>query len=220
MDGHEHTIKGITVRADSFFYQTRRDAACRIKNVNMINMCHKKDRNNPYYTIQGGTYNYVDFYQVKLSIKIEADQNWNDFCESTSLTHSAFFIEYTGVGFFNRGVFVTSSINQSTIYIKNIASSGSILLQFNNWYSRNAFILDSPRNDVTLTSRNNTAQYCYYAIINCDNNISVNCGDSSIYNLVTTDNNDNIITLASGWTQVSFDQLKDKEYLSSMGWLP
>lgn len=217
MDGREHVISGITVRSDSFLKQTRR-STCRIKNVVMRDMCHKRSGDN--YTLLGTSYNYTEYIRVKLAIKIDASGGWLDFGGYISLISSAFVIEYTGSGGFNRAIFTTCSLSQSTTYIKNVTAS-SILIQFNNWFTRNAFILDAPHGNLTLTSRNNSPKdLSYYAIINCDSETAITCGNPGTTDLVATDDEAIAVTLASGWTRCSLDQLKDKSYLSSVGWLP
>ncbi|MBR7039647.1 MAG: hypothetical protein IKI21_10430 [Oscillospiraceae bacterium] len=216
MDGSDHVVSGITVRADSFFKQTV-SSSCRLKNVVMRDMCHKRNGNN--YTLVGSGGNYTVYDHVRLAIKIDASGGWLDFGGYITLTYSAFAIECTGSGSFNRAFFTTCSLDSSTVYIKNPASG--FLLQFNNWHTRNAFIFDAPRGSLTLTSRANSPKdLSYYAIVNCNSDTVVNCGDSGTTCLVATDDDTVAVTLANGWTRCSIDQLKDKNYLSSVGWLP
>lgn len=221
LDGQGHTIRGITVRGEYFLRRTRTRANI-IKNIDMLDMCHKKQ--GSYASISGyGSNALTTFERVRLSIKIDA--NGFDIAIGSSIYpfYCAFLIEYTTGGTCSNGLFYQSTIGQSTIYIKNATTTNNaaILLQKQTYFARDAFIFDAPKSSIILTQQNQVVkEYCYYAAVNCGNGLTISCGDTMNNGLVVTDDDDVAVTLASGWTRCSIAQLKDREFLSSIGWLP
>lgn len=218
MDGRDHTIRGITVRAGSFLVKSSSGSSY-IKNIYMLDMAHKKGNNNAYLMRGGNIYQYIDFNNVRLSAKISVDGGAVDIGFRINLTNCAINVEYDGVGFCGIALFNSVPTYKTTVYVQNVASTNAITVQSGGSCTVSGLVLDSPSNQIILIS-STTCQYSYYAVTNSPNNIAINCGTSGTVDLVAVDGTDADVTLQSGWTQCTIAQLKDKDYLSSIGWLP
>lgn len=218
MDGHDHTIRGITVRA-GYFFKKSSSGSSYIKNIYMLDMAHKKGNNNAYLMAGGTIYQFINFENVRISAKISVDGGAVDIGFRISLTNCAINIEYDGVGFCGAALFNDVRTYKTTVYVQNVASTNTITVQLTGSCTVSGLVLESPSNQITLISTT-TCQYNYYAVTNSPNNLAINCGYRGTVDLVAADGTDADVTLQSGWTQCTIAQLKDKEYLSSIGWLP
>lgn len=218
MDGHDHTIRGITVRA-GYFLKKSSNGSSYIKNIYMLDMAHKKGNNNAYLMAGGTIYQFIYFENVRISSKISVDGGAVDIGFRISLTNCAINIEYDGVGFCGAALFNDVRTYKTTVYVQNVASTNTITVQLTGSCTVSGLVLESPSNQITLISTT-TCQYNYYAVTNSPNNLAINCGYRGTVDLVAVDGTDADVTLQSGWTQCTIAQLKDKEYLSSIGWLP
>lgn len=224
--GNDHSISGVTVRAATLLQS--RVASFSANNVFFKNFAHK--RTGAGYTLTTTTSDKLVMNDCKASIIIDDSTGGSlanyGFMSKCNFTDCALDVKY--VNSVNPTILHDTLLLRSTIVVRDCNICGSadaINCQNSNLITRSAIIFDgcSVYADRYL-SYSSSQRYSYVGFLNCEykaDHIS-SCGNSSfgVSSLIVCDTPPSQIDAKAGLTVATMEQMKDKEWLMSVGFLP
>lgn len=227
LNGNGYSVKGVTVNsASAIIVQTEGAFQILIENISFLNFFHK--RTNPDYTLSRGGSNSVLFKNCFFSIRSEsiADVPCNRFCYGI-------IFERCGINFRSdrrrpsyprNGVLVSSTFNQCTVIIDNINPiihyTGEFVITDVTSY-QTVFIFKNMAAGFysgAFMYGNHTYGYVVVELTSADKEGSLSVPSGTQFYSCLINKTDKGITL--GGTSITLEQLKDKDYLIDIGWLP
>lgn len=223
--GNGHSISGVTVRAESLMISTHFANA---NNVFFKNFAHKRTSAN--YTLTSSGSNEMTMNGCKASIIIDDSTGGSlanyGFMSQCNFTDCALDVKY--INPVNPIILNSTNLLRSTIVVRNCNICGSadaINCQNSNLITRSAIIFDncSVYADRYL-SYSSSQRYSYVGFLNCEYKADHirSCGNSSfgVSSLIVCDTPPSQIDAKAGLTVATMEQMKDKEWLMSVGFLP
>lgn len=225
--GNDYFISGVTVRASSLILGAKQFLS--INNVFFKNFAHK--RTGTDFTINTTVSNWtVDMNGCKVSIIIDDSIGGTNgsygFMNKCVFTDCALDVKY--INPVNPIILNSTNLLRSTIVVRNCNICGSVdpINCPNSWLiTRSAIIFDncSVYADRYL-SYSSSQQYSYVGFLNCEYKADhiKSCGNSSfgVSSLIVCDTPPSQIDAKAGLTVATMEQMKDKEWLMSVGFLP
>lgn len=225
--GNGHSISGVTVRAESLMISTH--FSFNANNVFFKNFAHKRTSAN--YTLTSSGSNKMAMNGCKASIIIDDSTGGSlvnyGFMSKCNFTDCALDVKY--VNSVNPTILHDTLLLRSTIVVRNCNICGSVDAINNgsgsDLITRSAIIFDgcSVYADRYL-SYSSSQRYSYVGFLNCEykaDHIS-SCGNSSfgVSSLIVCDTPPSQIDAKDGLTVATMEQMKDKAWLMSVGFLP
>lgn len=224
VDGGGHTVQGITVRDPCFFYHTVSHHS-NLRNINLRDIALKKGDSADGAAFWSTVRDYaVWFYDSTISLKIDLSGGRGSITHFSFFTDCALDVEYTGTGYAGNGtaLFQNCVATRLTSRISGWDATSTYVFH-SGLFTRSAFVFDGAKGSFYLSHSNGSPRnLSYFAFVNYSpsgGSISTANGGNDL-NLVATDADTAAVNLTAGWKKCSIDQLKDKNYLSSVGWLP
>lgn len=218
VDGRDHSLIGVTMREITFFLTTR---ASSLKSFTFRECALKKGTSNA--VIFDGSGGILSISDCKLGFKVDGEAGSTVYLTyNINFTDCAGNVEYTGnlsTQSNTDTVFDKTAFTRTTIKISGLTSSKRIrLLQWQSSCVRSAIIIENMTVGALDIAYNNTSyQYSYVSFGNVSGSIA--CGLAATTSIIATDSEASI-SMQSGWTRATIDQMKDEAWLSSIGWLP
>lgn len=224
--GDDHFISGVTVRAATLLQS--RVASFSANNVFFKNFAHK--RTEAGYTLTTTTSDALVMNGCKASVIIDDSGGGNNgeygFISHCKFTDCALDVKY--VNSQNPIILSSAQLLRSTIVVRDCNICGSVypINDRNSWLiTRSAIIFDNcsvyADRDLSYSS---SQRYSYVGFLDCEyiaDHIK-SCGDSSfgVSSLIVCDTPPSQIDAKAGLTVATMEQMKDKEWLMSVGFLP
>lgn len=218
VDGGGFALRGVTVDAPNAF-QTSISAL--VRNLDMRDIAHKHGSNIGDTFICDTDY-YWRIKNCQVSCKIDTTSS-ADFCRHVSFIQSAIEAEYTLPTWTYMAIFDRSTFEKCTVLVKNARFSSFVNVHRSGAFVRSAFIFQNCTfgNGAQLFKQSITPRdYCYFAFVDSDISGTITCGDTSVGSVVAIDDQDVTVSLSSGWARGTLAQMKDKDWLTSVGFLP
>lgn len=219
VDGRDHSLIGVTLREQSFFLTTR---ASSLKRFSFRDCALKKGATNA--VIFDGSGGVLAITASKLGFMVDGNAGATVYLTyNITCTECAVNVGYTGdlsAQSNTDTVFDKTAFTRTTIKVSGLTSSRQIrLLQWESSCVRSAIIIeDMAVGSLDIAYNNTSYQYSYVAFIG---NISghISCGLAAATSIVATDSEASI-NMVNGWTRATLDQMQDKDWLTSVGFLP
>lgn len=230
LNGNGHCIKGVTIKASNILYfdtnLSPSIAQAYIHDISFLNFFHK--RINDRTSISTSSISSVKFKNCFFSIRSEsiADVPCNRFCYGI-------IFERCGINFRSdrrrpsyprNGVLVSSTFNQCTVIIDNINPiihyTGEFVITDVTSY-QTVFIFKNMAAGFyagAFMYGNHTYGYVVVELTSADKEGSLSVPSGTQFYSCLINKTDKGITL--GGTSITLEQLKDKDYLIDIGWLP
>lgn len=216
------TINGITVVSDHFMKKSNSTfATTDIVNINFLNCAHQIVSTSNFankYTLYG-EYGGITFTECSLSISISSGV-YVPLLSNNSiyLVRSSAYFEIISVGM--SGLFYVPKIYESSIHIKGGTLYNDLGVCLYDGF-RSSIILENVT--INTTGSHTMLSHCdfvYIAIVNPT--IIKNCtaGLSYSSNCLLACDSDLIVSQNNNLKKVTLNQMKDKEYLHEIGFLP
>lgn len=219
VDGRGHSLIGVTMVQATFFLTSR---AGTLRNFTFQNCALKKGTSN--VVIFDGSGGVLSVSDCKLGFKVDGSSGSTAYLVyNISCTDCAISVEFTGDSTATANtdaILDHSTFLRCTIMICGLRTSRRVrLLQWQSSCVRSAIILDTISVSYLDIAYNSTSyQYSYVAFIGTTSG-SIACGLAATTSIVAADSEVGIST-ASGWTRATIEQIKDKAWLASVGFLP
>lgn len=227
LQGNGHSISGVTVRAESLMRSTL--ASFSANNVFFKNFAHK--RTGAGYTLTTTTSDALVMNGCKASIIIDDSTGGTTanygFMSQCNFTDCALDVKY--INSQNPIVLSNTQLLRSTIVVRDCNICGSVDAIHNNSGSdlitRSAIIFDGCSVYANrYVSYSSSMRYSYVGFLNCEYKADhINsCANSSfgVSSLIVCDTPPSQIDAKAGLTVATMEQMKDKEWLMSVGFLP
>lgn len=166
----------------------------------------------------------VTLKNVYVSCKIDCETG-----ATAYLTYNCIFedcamdISYTGEcspSSNNDSVFDLTTFTRTTVSVSNLNTAKSTRFLGYCSVSQSAFILRSPYAVLLLAYQPRQTSYSYIALLGeIDTSRAIHAGAAATSCLIATQQ-EIPVSLVSGWTRATLDQLKDQDWLTSVGFLP
>lgn len=218
LQGNGRVIRGITVQADYFLYTTS-SAYPVLRSVDFLDCAHRGGASTFYHSNAAF---WIVFRNVRASIKKVGGASATVF-NRIDMALCAFDISYTGGPWPNSAISSDSTLDRVTVHVTGLTYDGNAALISNSgrrYISQNAIIFDECRfQQVTLASA--AFDYpSYFAFRGCTFGGSITCYTIGRGSVVALDDTAVAVNMQSGWTRATLDQMKDKDWLTSVGFLP
>lgn len=220
LQGNWHTVRGITVIADNFLYNSSY-AYNVIQKVYFLDCAHKG--NGAAFWHGGNNYWFV-FRDVIASIKRDGGDNAAPTIASkVDFGRCALDVVYTGRAWSAGPLLNNCSPDTLTLHISGLESQ-SALVAINNASNFIAYpcgiIFDRCNLNSITIAQTGFRGAMYAAFRGCTFDSAITCGSSGGGNVVAIDETPVTVNLSSGWTRATLDQMKDQDWLTSVGFLP
>lgn len=218
VDGGGFALRGVTVDAPNAFQTS---ISSLLQNLDMRDIAHKRGSNIGNSFVCDTNYYWI-IKNCRLSCKIDTTSA-PDFCRHVSFIQSAIEAEYTLPTGTYMAIFDRSTFEKCTVLVKNARFSSFVNVHRGGAFVRSAFIFQNCTfgNGAQLFSVSITPRdYCYFAFVDSDISGTITCGDTSVGSVVAIDDQDVTVSVSNGWTRGTLAQMKDKDWLTSVGFLP
>ena len=220
VDGGGFSLVGVTVALATFFVTS---AATTAKNFRIRDCTLKKGTTD--CIIWDGISGTMTHQNCIISIKVDCEVGSTSYLSYNVIFDTcAIMIQYTGTSKPPSGsrdsIFDGTDFIRSTVLIDSLSTQITTMILFRRGTaSRTAFILKDTSFSTMRLAEDATFEYGYVCFIGSLSYGAITAFQRAVTCLVSCEQEASV-SLASGWTQCSIDQLKDKDYLSSVGWLP
>lgn len=211
VDGRQHAIIGVTVRAESFATHT---APCTVHDISFRQVAHKGTANTDF-TIKGS--DYVHYRNVLLSMIRDCFEYNQRFAFKTYFYDSAIDLKIVGAG--SSPLTDICGLIRSTAVIYGAAFGDAVVSCRQSYLERAAVIYYDSIIDSGASMRTQiTAKASYIAYPQLyDATIYGASSGSVAHSLLATADGQAIVGILP---QATIDQMKDKDWLTSVGFLP
>ncbi len=219
VDGRDFSLIGVTVALATFFVTS---AATTAKNLHIRDCAIKKGTTS--FIIWDCIAGTMTHQNCIISIKVDCEVGSTAYLSYNVIFDScAILIQYTGTSRPSGGddsIFDGTDFIESTVVIDSLSTQITTMRLFRRGTaSRTAMILKDASFSTMRLLEDGNFEYGYVCFIGSLSYGAITAHRSAVTCLVACEEEASV-SLASGWTQCSIDQLKDKDYLSSVGWLP
>lgn len=211
VDGQEHTITGVIVRAKNMMnlYAT----GCTVKNISFRDWSHQ--RTEVGTTMNGTSNRRETFENCIFSMTANAASSWQKLFSLLNFKNCAIDVTCTGVG--SRDLMELDRFERSTVLIRGYAAS-SLCKQIT--LTRSAIIFDGGNLIASGIFSSLQGQYSYIAKTKKSDS-TIRFGDGTTTGCVfAVAEGQATSSVPSGTTVGTLDQMKDKDWLTSVGFLP
>lgn len=218
VNGNDHALIGLTIRESSVFSAFRvvavhnmifRDLASVATNISRIIFSH-----------DGGSGKYFVLTDCSISLKASSFGYHPIISVDSYITRCAFDISYSGYGGNDDRFFDNCELRETMVRTSGYTAPALTMAILCPGMVRSAFILDNCAVSPSIvTHPKSTPQYSYVAVRQSAAGHSITAGSSGAGCIIATDGSISA-NLASGWTQATISQMQDKDWLTSVGFLP
>lgn len=219
LDGANFVVYGVSVYQATVIVTK---SAAVIQNVTFRDFCLKKGSTNKI--LIDGYEGLVTLKNAYVSCKIDCEVG-----STAYLTYNCIFedcaidISYTGECSPNSNsdsVFDLTTFTRTTVSVANLNTAKSTRFLGYCTVYQSAFILRSPYAVLQLTYQPKQTSYSYIALLGeIDTSRAISAGAAATSCLIATQP-DTSVSLTSGWTRATLDQMQDQDWLTSVGFLP
>lgn len=218
LQGNGHVIRGITVQADYFLYTTS-NAYPVLRSVDFLDCAHRGGMSTFYHSSSN---HWIVFRNVRASIKKAGGASTTVFT-SIDMAQCAFDISYTGGPWSNSALSSNSTLDRVTVHVTGLTYGSNVALISNSgsyYIGQNAIVFDECSfQQVTLA--NASFNYpSYFAFRGCTFGGSITCNINGRGSVVALDDTAVTVDMTDSWSRATLDQMKDKDWLTSVGFLP
>lgn len=220
VDGRDHSLIGVTMFQATLIQTTRIGT---LRNI-IIRNCALKRGTSSGIIING--YNGIlNISNSTMGFKVDSEAGSNACVAShINCTDCSMTVEYTGDASTTANVdtiLERSNFTRTTILLRGLTSSKQIrLLSWQASMERSAIIMENTSIGSMYIAYNSTSYlYSYVAFIGSLSSGNITCNIDATTSIVATDSEIGITT-TYGWTIATIDQMKDKDWLTSVGFLP
>lgn len=219
-DGGGYVVRGITVQADHFMACTSFHLP-RLRNVDFLDCCHKGGGATIHYSAAN---EWFVLRTVRFAFKRDYVQGAsNTIFERVDTGEVSADVTFTGGPWAVSHIIINSGLNTLTMRVSGLYSQGEMSAISNSYLfpvARTALIFDGCRFGSATIASGSSRTSTYAAFRNCSFDGSLSCGASGSGCVVATDDDSVSVNLSSGWSRATIDQMKDKDWLTSVGFLP
>ena len=218
VEGGNFALSGITVRGSSIFSAFR---AVNVKNLRFRDLAYAGTTgNNTVFSHDAGSGKYFAMTNCLVSIKASSSGYHPVIAVDAYFTRCAFDLSYSGTGGRDDRLFDNCELRETITHISGYTAPALSLMIRCPGMVRSAFVLDNCDVSATIAaSPRGTQQYSYAAVRQSVAGHSITAESSGAGCVLATDGSISA-NLASGWTQATIEQMKDKDWLTSVGFLP
>lgn len=220
LEGGEFTIRGITVQA-AHFLECNAFHLPALRNVDFLDCCHKGSGSSLYYHAANEWFVLRNF---RISLKRDGGEySIPTIFERADTGRVSADVTFTGGPWGASPIVINSGLNELTLRASGLVSQGqmSVISNASNFpVKRTAIIFDRCHfGSATIASGQSwTSVYAAFRDSSFDGSLS--CGISSSGSIVAIDDDSVTVNISSGWSRATLDQMQDKDWLTSVGFLP
>lgn len=218
VNGNDHALVGLTTRGSSVFSAFR---VVTVRNMIFRNLASVgTNASRIVFSHDGGSGKYFVMTNCLVSLKASSTGYHPIISVDSYITRCAFDLSYSGTGGYDDRLFDNCELRETTVHISGYTAPALSLLIRCPGMMRSAFIMDNCDVSPTIaSSAKSSSQYSYVAVRQSVTGHSITANGTGAGCILSTDGSISA-NLASGWTQASIAQMKDKDWLASVGFLP
>lgn len=220
LQGNGHTVRGITVHAQNFMENGRQTLPA-LRNLDLLDCAHRGTGSTFSYT---GANSWYVFRGVRMSLKRDyvpgASSTIFDRVDTGEVSAD---VTFTGGPWTASPIVQNSGLNTLTMRVSGLVSQGEAQVISNTSafpVDRTAMIFDGCDFGSAVIASGKSYASVYAAFRDCSFDGSISCGVSGSGSIVAIDDDSVSVNLASGWSRATLVQMQDKDWLTSVGFLP
>ena len=219
VQGGGFTLAGVTLRTAASAISVAKDAS--VDALRLDIGFKREDESSPIVAYGGGS--RPTFRGCILRIKFDEGAYRGSFAEQIDFTDCAISISIAadtagGSDYFWQCSFLRTTVHFASDFERYSYGSGAVI-GYGTAFIRSAMIFDDLTDGANLVgSGAGTLSYSYIAVRSATQSLRMSRGASGC--VIALDPSTTLSGSFSGWTRATIDQMKDKDWLTSVGFLP